>query len=54
MQIAGESGRLSLGDDVLTSLLSCRLCFFVEKKENGWKAHFFKGELSAEDSPVYR
>ncbi|GAA6030615.1 hypothetical protein JCM8097_006238 [Rhodosporidiobolus ruineniae] len=21
----------------------CRLCFFVEKKENGWKNHFFKG-----------
>lgn len=21
----------------------CRLCFFVEKKSNGWKVHFFKG-----------
>jgi hypothetical protein len=23
----------------------CRLCFFVEKKEDGWKNHFFKGEF---------
>lgn len=23
----------------------CRLCFFVEKKPDGWKTHFFKGEL---------